>query len=188
MDGALAGRVFPTVRTLALHRNAFDLVRCCPNVERLTLLGSFSGLSPVQGRLLRGNSPHLRAFTCRPVSAGHVEALAELMPLLYEIPPLLGFRPGPSILKLLSLMKNVIKIELAAATEKAPNPSQRTEELVRAKFKWSCAAVVPIHTVTTDMYPCTSPEALSEIVLRIRTIGFGNDPIHRTGEFAVKLQ
>ncbi|KAJ6597661.1 hypothetical protein DFH09DRAFT_1304443 [Mycena vulgaris] len=30
-DGALAGRVFPTVQTLALHLNVFDLVRCCPN-------------------------------------------------------------------------------------------------------------------------------------------------------------
>ncbi|KAJ6597599.1 hypothetical protein DFH09DRAFT_867113, partial [Mycena vulgaris] len=39
MDGALAGRVFPTVRTLALHFNAFDLVKCCPNVERLTTIG-----------------------------------------------------------------------------------------------------------------------------------------------------
>ncbi|KAJ6597763.1 hypothetical protein DFH09DRAFT_1304529 [Mycena vulgaris] len=82
MDGALAGRVFPTVRTLALHLNAFDLVRCCPNVERLALLGSFSGLSAVQRCSLKVDAPHLRAFTCRPVPAWHVGALAVLMPLL----------------------------------------------------------------------------------------------------------
>ncbi|KAJ6597583.1 hypothetical protein DFH09DRAFT_82769 [Mycena vulgaris] len=69
MDGALADRVFPTVRTLALHLNAFDLVKCCPNVERLILIGSFSALSPVQRRSLKEYTPHLRAFTCRPVNA-----------------------------------------------------------------------------------------------------------------------
>ncbi|KAJ6597639.1 hypothetical protein DFH09DRAFT_1304422 [Mycena vulgaris] len=135
MDGVFAGRVFSTVRTLALHLNAFDLVRCCPNVERLTLLGSFSGLSPVQRRSLKEDVPHLRAFTCRPVYAGYVEALAELMPLLYEIPPILVFALPLSILELLSPMKNVIKIELVAVTEKGPNPSQRTEELVSSRFE-----------------------------------------------------
>ncbi|KAJ6597768.1 hypothetical protein DFH09DRAFT_1071736 [Mycena vulgaris] len=147
MDGALAGRVFPTVRTLALHRSAFDLVRCCPNVERLTLLGSFSGLSPVQRRSLKEDAPHLRVFTCRPVPAGHVEALAELMPLLYEIPPIRVFALAPPPTKRVTFLNG-----------------PRSSFALR---KWSCAAVVPIHTVTTDMYPYTSPEALSEIVLRI---------------------
>ncbi|KAJ6597577.1 hypothetical protein DFH09DRAFT_1304371 [Mycena vulgaris] len=132
MAGAFAGRVFPTVRTLALHLNAFDLVKCCPNVERFTLIGSFSSLWAVQRRSLQEDAPHLRVFTCRPVNPGLVKELAELMPLLYEIPPIPVSTLTPSILKLLSLMKNLTKIELVADLEQAPTLSQQTEELVRA--------------------------------------------------------
>ncbi|KAJ6597644.1 hypothetical protein DFH09DRAFT_1304426 [Mycena vulgaris] len=85
MDAVLAGRVFSTVRTLALHLDTFDLFKCCPNVERFTLIGLFSALSPVQRRSLQEDAPQLRAFTCRPVGPGIVKELAELMPFLYEI-------------------------------------------------------------------------------------------------------
>ncbi|KAJ6597591.1 hypothetical protein DFH09DRAFT_1304382 [Mycena vulgaris] len=89
MDAVLASRVFSTVRTLALHLDAFDLFKCCPNVERFTQIGIFSALSPVQRPSLQEDVPQLRAFTFRPVGLGIVKGLAELMPLLYEIPPIL---------------------------------------------------------------------------------------------------
>ncbi|KAJ7481956.1 hypothetical protein FB451DRAFT_1444746, partial [Mycena latifolia] len=132
LDPALRGRIFPAVRTLILHPNAFEIVRCCPNTERLSVLGRISELSWVQRHSIKDHAPNLRALIFLPVPSACVKEFAECMPLLHEIPPLLVQDLTPDILQLLAPMPNLRRIALVANDEQAPDLSRATEALVRA--------------------------------------------------------
>ncbi|KAJ7907122.1 hypothetical protein B0H13DRAFT_1618778 [Mycena leptocephala] len=67
---ALSGYTFPSVRTLALHETALNMLKCCPNLDSLTLNHSMT--HPPLSRIAK-NALKLRALTSAPLAASSVK-------------------------------------------------------------------------------------------------------------------
>ncbi|KAJ7466119.1 hypothetical protein FB451DRAFT_1402513 [Mycena latifolia] len=105
--------------------NAFDMVKCCPNTERLTVIGSISEHSWVQRHSIKDHARNLRTLTSLPVPSARVKELVECTPLLVQNLTPVRIRPS-------SPMPNLRKITLIANDEQASDLSHATEAFVRA--------------------------------------------------------
>ncbi|KAJ7735749.1 hypothetical protein B0H16DRAFT_1575282 [Mycena metata] len=118
------GHTLPSVRTLVLHTNAWPIVKCCPNVERLHLGGVGYHYPSVQEWYQY--VPKLRVFVKLPIPWTHISAYVARFPDLVEMPPILVEYCNKMLpletLRLLLKVGNLQRIDLVADGDRHQQP------------------------------------------------------------------
>ncbi|KAJ7088218.1 hypothetical protein C8R43DRAFT_1142269 [Mycena crocata] len=128
-ESASIGHAFRSVRTLQLCEGAFDILNCCPDVERVSVHTRLSFSFVPQLVQLQMHAPRLRAFSCLPIDGEFVQDLVDLLPGLVEIPPILTKDLTPEMINILAGMENLSQIDFVAD---AAEPAAVIQALVAA--------------------------------------------------------